>query len=124
MDQTTTNSNQHLSISNVPNKENINSNNMAYGLSTSYLVAIGLGAFFALLILVFAIYKYRNRDEGTYTIDETKNYGPFAELDVPLNGHANGGGILKNKNSKSSRNKRKGHEHNNNNNNINKEWYV
>jgi hypothetical protein len=123
MDVTTTSSNQHLSISNVPNKDNNlnnNNNNVTYGLNTNYIAAIGLGAFFALVILIFAIYKYRNRDEGTYTIDETKNYGPFAELDVPLNGHANGGHGILNKNSKSSKNKRKGYE----NNNINKEWYV
>jgi hypothetical protein len=116
---TTTNSNQQLSIS---NKENINMTTTYGGLSTSYIVAIGLGAFFALVILAFAVYKYRNRDEGTYTIDETKNYGPFAELDVPLNGHANGNGNgVLNKNGKSSKNKRKGYENNNNN---NKEWYV
>ena len=76
------------------------------GLSTGLIALIVGGSIFVLLLLIIGIYKYRNRDEGTYTIDEKKNYGPFAELDMPLNGSK----------SKKSKNKRKGLD--------NKEWYV
>ena len=78
-------------------------------LSTSLIVCIALASFFVVLLLIFAIYKYRNRDEGTYTIDESKNCGPFAELDAPLNG------------TKSSKNNNKNRRMKEN---GNKEWYV
>ena len=79
-------------------------------LSTGYIVLVVGGGVFLFLLLIFALYKYRNRDEGTYTIDETKNYGPFAELDAPLNGSK--------ATKKSSKNRRKGLS------DKNKEWYV
>ena len=80
-----------------------------------FIVGVAAASFFVLLLLIFAICKYRNRDEGTYRIDETKNFGPFAELDAPLNG----GGSSKSSRSKSSasgKNRRKGVGV--------KEWYV
>lgn len=78
---------------------------------TSYSLIIGvtIASFLVLLLLIFAIYKYRNRDEGSYIIDETKNCGPFAELDAhPLNGpkNCNSNGNNRRKNLK------------------NKEWFV
>ncbi len=79
-------------------------------LSMGYIVLIAGGGVFLFLLLIFALYKYRNRDEGTYTIDETKNYGPFAELDMPLNGSK--------ASKKSSKNRRKSLV------DKNKEWYV
>jgi hypothetical protein len=51
-------------------------------LNTGVIISIVLGSSIALIIIIYAIYKYRNRDEGTYTIDETKNFGPFADLDA------------------------------------------
>lgn len=85
------------------------------GLSTNYMIAIVCASVFLLFMLIFALYKYRNRDEGTYTIDETKNCGPFAELDMPLNG-AN---QMNGKSSKKHKNKRSPIANVNN-----KEWYV
>ena len=68
-----------------------------------------ISSLFILIFLLFAIYKYRNRDEGSYVIDETKNCGPFAEMDVhPLNGSKNSN--LNNKNHRRSL--------------KNKEWFV
>lgn len=83
--------------------------NSILNLSTGYIIVIAVGSIFVLLVLIFALYKYRNRDEGTYTIDEAKNYGPFAELDMPLNGS---------KSKKAMKNRRKGLQE------KNKEWYV
>jgi hypothetical protein len=76
---------------------------------SSYSLIIGatISSFFVLLLLIFAIYKYRNRDEGSYVIDETKNCGPFAEMDIhPLNGSKNA----------NNNNRRKSLK--------NKEWFV
>ena len=50
--------------------------------NTGVIVGVTIASILILIILIYAIYKYRNRDEGTYTIDETKNFGPFADLDV------------------------------------------
>ena len=33
------------------------------------------GVILLFLVLIFALYKYRSRDEGTYKVDEGKNYG-------------------------------------------------
>ena len=33
------------------------------------------GVILLFLVLVFALYKYKSRDEGTYKVDEGKNYG-------------------------------------------------
>lgn len=90
----------------------------------SNLFMFGLASFavFLLFVLIFAIYKYRNRDEGTYRIDESKNCGPFAELHMPLNsdgtqrlaGGGSGGAGGKKKRSGA------GVRHTN----PNKEWYA
>jgi hypothetical protein len=53
--------------------------------SSSLLTTLIITLAAVVCILIIAVCKYRNRDEGTYTIDESKNCGPFAELDVPLN---------------------------------------
>ena len=76
---------------------------------SSFILGVAAASFLVLLLLIFAICKYRNRDEGTYRIDETKNFGPFAELDAPLNGTSK-------KTSNNKNNRRKGVGV--------KEWYV
>ena len=88
--------------------------------SNLFIFGVGSLAVFVLLVLIFAIYKYRNRDEGTYRIDESKNCGPFAELHMPLNsdgsqrhGSSGGGGG-------GSKKKKSGVRQNN----PNKEWLV
>ena len=78
----------------------------------SLIIGVTIASFIVLLLLIFAIYKYRNRDEGSYIIDETKNCGPFAELDVhPLNGSKKTA-----KNNSNNNNRRKSLK--------NKEWFV
>ena len=59
---------------------------MVSDLTTAHMIGIIAAVFLILLFVIIIIYKYRNREEGTYTIDESKNFGPFAELNVPLNG--------------------------------------
>ncbi len=51
-------------------------------LNIGVIIGIIFASILAFIIIVYAFYKYRNRDEGTYTIDETKNFGPFAEVDM------------------------------------------
>uniref|UniRef100_A0A8C6UCT7 Neurexin/syndecan/glycophorin C domain-containing protein n=1 Tax=Neogobius melanostomus TaxID=47308 RepID=A0A8C6UCT7_9GOBI len=38
------------------------------------VVGIVSAAALCILILLYAMYKYRNRDEGSYQVDETRNY--------------------------------------------------
>nr|XP_025036963.1 neurexin 3 isoform X4 [Pelodiscus sinensis] len=42
--------------------------------TTGMVVGIVAGAALCILILLYAMYKYRNRDEGSYQVDETRNY--------------------------------------------------
>ena len=39
------------------------------------IAGIAAGVILLLLLLAFALYKYKSRDEGTYKVDEGKNYG-------------------------------------------------
>lgn len=59
-------------------------------MSTGYLVAFAAGGVFLFFLIVLALYKFFTREEGSYRIDESKNCGPFADLDVPLNGATSG----------------------------------
>uniref|UniRef100_A0A8B9HNL2 Neurexin/syndecan/glycophorin C domain-containing protein n=2 Tax=Astyanax mexicanus TaxID=7994 RepID=A0A8B9HNL2_ASTMX len=38
------------------------------------VVGIVAAAALCILILLYAMYKYRNRDEGSYQVDQTRNY--------------------------------------------------
>lgn len=82
-----------------------------FNYSQSLMTTLIISFFLVLCILIIAVCKYRNRDEGTYTIDETKNCGPFAEMDAPLNGSA------KKYSKTAGRNNRRSEI-------SNKEWYV
>ncbi|XP_043552950.1 neurexin 3a isoform X26 [Chiloscyllium plagiosum] len=42
--------------------------------TTGMVVGIVAAAALCILILLYAMYKYRNRDEGSYRVDETRNY--------------------------------------------------
>ncbi|XP_038138474.1 neurexin 1a isoform X24 [Cyprinodon tularosa] len=42
--------------------------------TTGMVVGIVAAAALCILILLYAMYKYRNRDEGSYHVDETRNY--------------------------------------------------
>ncbi len=52
----------------------------SFNLSSNIIVIVGItaGVLIILLLLAFAIYKYKSRDEGSYKIDESKNY-PYQE---------------------------------------------
>lgn len=89
--------------------------------SNVFMFGVGSLAIFVLLVLIFAIYKYRNRDEGTYRIDESKNCGPFAELQMPLNGAA--GAAASRSGGQVSGGKKKRGAAASRQNNPNKEWF-
>ncbi|XP_067682448.1 neurexin 1-like isoform X3 [Haliotis asinina] len=38
------------------------------------IIGIAAGVLVAILILIFALYKFRSRDEGTYKVDESQNF--------------------------------------------------
>ncbi|CAL8304073.1 unnamed protein product [Boreogadus saida] len=42
--------------------------------TTGMVVGIVAAAALCILILLYAMYKYRNRDEGSYQVDESRNY--------------------------------------------------
>ncbi|XP_077143421.1 neurexin-2-beta isoform X11 [Ranitomeya variabilis] len=42
--------------------------------TTGMVVGIVAAAALCILILLYAMYKYRNRDEGSYQVDQTRNY--------------------------------------------------
>ncbi|XP_051731924.1 neurexin 3b isoform X13 [Ctenopharyngodon idella] len=68
--------------------------------TTGMVVGIVSAAALCILILLYAMYKYRNRDEGSYQVDETRNY--------ISNSAQNNGTVIKDKQSstKSASNKR------------------
>ncbi|XP_036397820.1 neurexin 3a isoform X6 [Megalops cyprinoides] len=77
--------------------------------TTGMVVGIVAAAALCILILLYAMYKYRNRDEGSYQVDETRNY--------ITNSAQTNGAVVKDKqqSSKSSNKKQK---------NKDKEYYV
>uniref|UniRef100_A0A3B4B048 Neurexin/syndecan/glycophorin C domain-containing protein n=1 Tax=Periophthalmus magnuspinnatus TaxID=409849 RepID=A0A3B4B048_9GOBI len=42
--------------------------------TTGMVVGIVAAAALCILILLYAMYKYRNRDEGSYQVDQSRNY--------------------------------------------------
>lgn len=92
----------------MTNAESVNYSSMVHGtsdanqlkesiFSTNLIVLTIFGSVIIVIVLTYAFCKYRSLDEGTYTIDETQNCGPFAELDVPLNSSSKSGRKIKNK---------------------------
>ncbi|KAG8449004.1 hypothetical protein GDO86_015896 [Hymenochirus boettgeri] len=77
--------------------------------TTGMVVGIVAAAALCILILLYAMYKYRNRDEGSYQVDETRNY--------ISNSAQSNGALMKEKqhSSKGNQNKQK---------NKDKEYYV
>ncbi|XP_043993033.1 neurexin-1-beta isoform X11 [Gambusia affinis] len=77
--------------------------------TTGMVVGIVAAAALCILILLYAMYKYRNRDEGSYHVDESRNY--------ISNSAQSNGTVVKEKpinNPKTSKNKK----------NKDKEYYV
>ncbi|XP_056872583.1 neurexin 3b isoform X15 [Takifugu flavidus] len=66
--------------------------------TTGMVVGIVSAAALCILILLYAMYKYRNRDEGSYQVDETRNYisnsaqtnGAVVKDKTPSSGSAKG----------------------------------
>ncbi|TTG77881.1 Neurexin-3 [Bagarius yarrelli] len=77
--------------------------------TTGMVVGIVAAAALCILILLYAMYKYRNRDEGSYQVDESRNY--------ITNSAQSNGSVMKDKQhgSKGSNKKQK---------NKDKEYYV
>ena len=86
----------------------------SFDLNLTLLVGISLGLLILIFILVYAVYKYRKRDEGVYKIDNTKNVRYESVNTKAPSSDSNGVAASKQTNaSKSS--KKKGPV---------KEWYV
>lgn len=85
-------------------------------LTTGILMIVGIVAaiIVVLLLLALAVYKYRSRDEGTYRVDECKNYGYDACNSKPLV-HLDGRSRSSSSSAQSLRQKRK---------ESHREWYV
>ena len=85
-------------------------------LTTGIAMIIGIVAsiIVVLLLLALAVHKYRSRDEGTYRVDESKNYGYDACNSKPLV-HLDGRSRSSSSSAQSLRQKRK---------ESHREWYV
>ncbi|XP_073923524.1 neurexin 3 isoform X7 [Castor canadensis] len=77
--------------------------------TTGMVVGIVAAAALCILILLYAMYKYRNRDEGSYQVDETRNY---------ISNSAQSNGTLMKEKQPSSKSGHKKHK------NKDKEYYV
>ena len=55
-----------------PNPEKVSGSTK---LNIPLIVGIVAGIICILLLIAFAFYRYKNRDEGSYKVDESKNYG-------------------------------------------------
>ncbi|XP_056914168.1 neurexin 3a isoform X4 [Takifugu flavidus] len=78
--------------------------------TTGMVIGIVAAAALCILILLYAMYKYRNRDEGSYQVDESRNY-------ITNSAVQSNGAVMKDKqqSSKGSNKKQK---------NKDKEYYV
>jgi len=86
---------------------------LTQNMSLGVIITISVASALAFIMLVYALCKYHNRDEGTYTIDETKSFGPFAELNSSQENEKEGSFCVKKK-AKKVKHELKG----------NKEWFV
>lgn len=79
----------------TPNEGNLHQGFGPLGLNIGLIVGIAAGVLLLLLILAYALYKYKSRDEGSYKIDETRNYpydSPIPKPSPTVNGgHAKPG---------------------------------
>jgi hypothetical protein len=92
------------------------------GANRTFNIALLIGCISAsiilIIIIIYAFYKYRNRDEGSYKIDESKNF----VTNVPQDKHDNGGCV--GKISTSSHHRQKLLKTNDQNGVDSREWYV
>ncbi|XP_064411715.1 neurexin 1a isoform X4 [Latimeria chalumnae] len=78
--------------------------------TTGMVVGIVAAAALCILILLYAMYKYRNRDEGSYHVDESRNY--------ISNSAQSNGAVVKEKQANSAKSSNKNKK------NKDKEYYV
>uniref|UniRef100_A0A8C5PBR8 Laminin G domain-containing protein n=1 Tax=Leptobrachium leishanense TaxID=445787 RepID=A0A8C5PBR8_9ANUR len=78
--------------------------------TTGMVVGIVAAAALCILILLYAMYKYRNRDEGSYHVDESRNY--------ISNSAQSNGAVIKEKQPSSTKSSNKNKK------NKDKEYYV
>ncbi|KAB0362057.1 hypothetical protein FD754_006213 [Muntiacus muntjak] len=78
--------------------------------TTGMVVGIVAAAALCILILLYAMYKYRNRDEGSYHVDESRNY--------ISNSAQSNGAVVKEKQPSSAKSSNKNKK------NKDKEYYV
>ena len=76
------------------------------------IVGIAVAVVILFLVLAYALYKYRSRDEGSYKIDESKNYS-YETCNTKPPPHVNGG-VSKTTKGQTSKPRKKDV----------KEWYV
>ncbi|XP_071159703.1 neurexin-1-like isoform X2 [Mytilus edulis] len=58
-------------------------------------IGIGVGVAFTVIILIIALYKFRSRDEGTYKVDESKNFAYLESKSLQGNGAIIGASNIK-----------------------------
>ncbi len=74
----------HTSLSTIPQRSNRT-------LNITLLIGCISASIILIIIIIYAFIKYRNRDEGSYKIDESKNF----VTNVPQDKHDNGGCVGK-----------------------------
>jgi hypothetical protein len=92
-----------------------NRSDLAIGQNISVIIGITIASIISIILVLYAVFKYRSRDEGTYTIDERKNLGPFAEYDKNSVENKTTSCMCKKKKSKSKQDIYQ---------NVSKEWFV
>ncbi len=65
----------------IASESQAKNSNQTDGHSLSVIIGVTIASVISFVLILYAIFKYRSRDEGTYTIDERKSFGPFIESD-------------------------------------------
>lgn len=96
--------------------------------STLITIGIIISSLLLLFLILYVLYKIRNRDEGTYKIDETKSFGPFSDVNTNNNNNdstsstTSRSGLLNCAGSKEKKSSK--YQNKNNYYDSNKEWLV
>jgi len=101
----------HTSLSTIPQRSNRT-------LNITLLIGCISASIILIIIIIYAFIKYRNRDEGSYKIDESKNFVTNSHLENSDNGGCGG------KISSSTHHRQKLLKTNEQNGVDSREWYV
>jgi hypothetical protein len=101
----------HTSLSTIPQRSNRTFN-------ITLLIGCISASIILIIIIIYAFIKYRNRDEGSYKIDESKNFVTNSHLENSENGGCGG------KISSSTHHRQKLLKTNEQNGVDSREWYV